>query len=61
MTDIKWQTATQYECCSALYEIGGALRRMGKIGLARRAEKIADRLYPGEIKPAPIVPRITSA
>lgn len=30
---------------------------MGKIDLAMKAEKVADSLYPGEIKPAPIVPR----
>ena len=55
-----WQTLTQKECCDALYQIGGALRRMGRIHLASEAEKIADKLYPGEIKPAPIVPRTTT-
>lgn len=55
-----WQTLTQKECCSALYEIGGALRRMGKITEARRVEKVADSLYPGDIKPAPIVPHTTT-
>jgi hypothetical protein len=54
---IDWKTATEEQCWQELYQIGGALRRMRKFDLARRAEKIADRLYPGEIKPAPIVPR----
>ena len=52
-----WQELTEKECCDALYQIGGALRRMKKFDLATRSEKIADKLYPGEIKPAPIVPR----
>lgn len=52
-------TLTQDEACGALYQIGGALRRMGKFDLAKRAEKIADKLYPGKIKPAPIVYRTT--
>jgi hypothetical protein len=55
-----WQTLSQKDCCDALYQIGGALRRIGKIGLALEVEKIANELYPGEIKPAPIVPRTTT-
>lgn len=55
--DLRWQTASEKDCCDALYQIGGALRRIGKFDLARDAEKIADVLYPGKIKPAPIVPR----
>lgn len=54
---VDWQKLSQRDCCDALYQIGGALRRMGKFELAKRSEKIADKLYPGEIKPAPIVPR----
>jgi len=57
---MNWQKLTERECCAALYQIGGALRRMGKSDLARQSEKIADVLYPGEIKPAPIVPRTTT-
>ncbi len=56
-----WKTLSQDDCCRALYEVGGALRRMGKYDLAKRSEKIADKLYPGEIKPLPIIPRTTSA
>lgn len=55
-----WQTASEDDCCKALYQIGGALRRAGKIDLALDAEKIANALYPGKIKPAPIVPRTTT-
>jgi hypothetical protein len=55
-----WQNLSERDCCDALYQIGGALRRMGKNALAKRSEKIADALYPGEIKPAPIVPRSTT-
>lgn len=57
---IDWKTLTQDEASRELYQIGGALRRMGKFALAKRAEKIADALYPGKIKPAPIVPRTIS-
>lgn len=55
-----WQKLSEKDCCHALYQIGGALRRMQKVVLAQNAEKIADELYPGEIKPAPIVPRTTT-
>lgn len=55
-----WQTLNQKDCCDALYQIGGALRRMGKYDLALKAEAIANDLYPGQIKPAPIVPRTTT-
>lgn len=55
-----WQKLSEKDCCDALYQIGGALRRMGKFNLAAQSEKIAAKLYPGEIKPAPIVPRITT-
>ena len=55
-----WQTLSQKDCCDALYQIGGALRRIRKFDLANDAEKIADALYPGKIKPAPIVPRTTT-
>lgn len=55
-----WRTLSEKECCDALYQIGGALRRVGRIHLAAQAERIADKLYPGEIKPAPIVPRTTT-
>lgn len=55
-----WQRLSEKDCCEALYQIGGALRRMGKFDLAHDAEKIANTLYPGKIKPAPIVPRTTS-
>jgi hypothetical protein len=55
-----WQTLSEKECCDALYQIGGALRRMGKYDLALKSEEIANRLYPGQIKPAPIVPRTTT-
>lgn len=58
--NLSWQTLTQKGCSDILYQIGGALRRMGKIELALEAEKIADALYPGAIKPAPIVPRTTT-
>lgn len=57
---IRWQTLSQKDCSDALYQIGGALRRMGDIDLALDAEKIADALYPGKIKPAPIIPRTTT-
>ena len=57
---LDWRTASEKDCSDALYQIGGALRRVGKIDLALDAEKIADALYPGEIKPAPIVPRTTT-
>jgi hypothetical protein len=55
-----WKTLSQKDCSDALYQIGGALRRMGNVKLALDAEKIADTLYPGKIKPAPIVPRTTT-
>jgi hypothetical protein len=55
-----WQKLSQQDCCSALYQIGGALRRVGKYDLALKSERIADELYPGQIKPAPIVPRTTT-
>ncbi|MCP1732400.1 hypothetical protein [Bradyrhizobium phage ppBeUSDA76-2] len=55
-----WQKLSERDCCDALYQIGGALRRMQKTSLAQDAEKIADALYPGKIKPAPIVPRTTT-
>lgn len=55
-----WQKLSERDCCDALYQIGGALRRMGKFDMAKRAEKIADALYPGKIKPAPIVSRTTT-
>lgn len=55
-----WQTLSQKDCCDALYQIGGALRRMGKYDLALKSEEIANTLYPGQIKPAPIVPRTTT-
>ncbi len=54
---LDWRGLTQSDCCDALYQIGGALRRDGKFALAQRTEKIADALYSGAIKPAPIVPR----
>lgn len=57
---LDWRTASEKDCSSALYQIGGALRRVGKIELALDAEKIADALYSGAIKPAPIVPRTTT-
>jgi hypothetical protein len=57
---VNWQTASEKDCCDALYQIGGALRRTGKIDLAQDAERIANALYPGKIKPAPIVPRTTT-
>lgn len=57
---LDWRKLDQEDCCQSLYEIGGALRRMGRYSLAQRAEKIASALYPGEIKPAPIVPRTIS-
>lgn len=60
MNSMDWQSLSQKDCCDALYQIGGALRRMGKIALAQDAEKIADELYPGKIKPAPIVPKTTT-
>lgn len=55
-----WQKLSERDCCDALYQIGGALRKFGKFDMARRAEKIADTLYPGDIKPAPIIPRTTT-
>lgn len=55
-----WQKLSERDCCDALYQIGGALRRMGKYDLALKSEEIANRLYPGQIKPAPIVPRTTT-
>jgi len=58
---IDWRTMTDEDCWQSLYEIGGALRRMRKLALAKRVENVADALYPGEIKPAPIVPRTISA
>ena len=61
MSDLKyaldWRKLDQEDCCTSLYEIGAALRRMGKYALAARCEKIGARLYPGRVKPAPIVPR----
>ena len=57
---LNWQTLSQKDCSDALYQIGGALRRMRKFDLANQAEKVADELYPGKIKPAPIVPRTTT-
>lgn len=63
MSDLKyaldWRKLDQEDCSNSLYEIGGALRRMGKYALAARAEKLANLLYDGKIKPAPIVPRTT--
>jgi hypothetical protein len=58
--NINWQTLTRRACSDILYQIGGALRRMDEIDLALDAEKIANALYSGEIKPAPIVPRTTT-
>ena len=55
-----WQKLSTGDCCAALYQIGGALRRFQHFDLAKQAEQIADALYPGEIKPAPIVPRTTT-
>jgi len=61
MTDsIRWQSLTRRACSEILFQVGGALRRMGETNLALDAEKIAGALYPGEIKPAPIVPRTTT-
>lgn len=57
---LDWQTASQADCSDALYQIGGALRRIGRFDLAQSADKIAEELYYGEIKPAPIVPRTTT-
>lgn len=57
---LRWQDLDQNTCCSNLYQIGGALRRLGQYALAVRVEKIADKLYPGAIKPSPIVPRTIS-
>lgn len=57
---VDWQTLSEKDCCDALYQIGGALRRVGRVTLALRTEKIANELYPGKIKPAPIVPRTTT-
>ena len=58
LTDrICWQDLDEQQCCDALYQIGGALRRMGNFDLAADAEKISNELHPGGIKPAPIVPR----
>lgn len=59
-TPLNWQTMAKRDCWEALYEIGGALRRMGMPHKASRVEKIAGELYPGMIKPAPIVPRTTT-
>lgn len=55
-----WQTLSARDCWERLYEIGGALRRMGQPDRAERVEKVANELYPGKIKPAPIVPRTTT-
>lgn len=60
MSEHDWRTMTQKDCCDELYQIGGALRRMGKYDLALKAESIANDLYPGQIKAAPIVPRTTT-
>jgi hypothetical protein len=57
---VDWQSLSERDCCDTLYQIGGALRRMGKLDLAMQAEKVAGELYPGKIKPAPIVPRTTT-
>jgi hypothetical protein len=57
---LEWQALSLSDCCSDLYQIGGALRSHGKFTLAAKVEKIADTLYPGDIKPAPIVPRTTT-
>lgn len=57
---LNWQGLSEKDCCDALYQIGAALRHKGRVDLALRAEKIANALYPGEIKPAPIVPRTTT-
>lgn len=55
-----WRTMDAKDCCDNLYVIGGALRSMQKHALAIRVEKVANALYPGEIKPLPIIPRSTS-
>jgi hypothetical protein len=57
---LDWQTLSARDCWENLYEIGGALRRMGKPNAAQHVERVADELYPGRIKPAPIVPRTTT-
>lgn len=57
---LDWRTVSERDCSDALYQIGGALRRVGKFDLAQDVEKVAAALYPGKIKPAPIVPRTTT-
>jgi hypothetical protein len=57
---LDWRTMTADDCQRALYEIGGALRSMQRHALAIRVEKVANILYPGKIKPLPIIPRTTS-
>lgn len=56
---LDWKLLDQEDCCSNLYEIGGALRAMGKFRQAARIEKVANELFPGAIKPIPIVPKTT--
>jgi hypothetical protein len=34
-----WQKLSERDCCDALYQIGGALRRMQKTSLAQDAER----------------------
>lgn len=58
--NISWKTLTRAACSDILYQVGGALRRLGETNLALDAEKIAAALYPGAIKSAPIVPRTTT-
>lgn len=58
---LRWQTLTEQEARAALEQIAGAFRRMNKWGLAKRAQSLADAMYPkDEIRPQPIVPRTNS-
>lgn len=54
-----WEKMNEQDCFDALYQTAGALRRLGNYPLATRVQKVADKLYPHEVKPLPLVPRTT--
>jgi len=59
---LRWETLTERDARAALEQIAGAFRRMNQWGRAKRAQSLADSMYPkGEIRPQPILPRSNSA
>ena len=58
---LRWDKMTDEDVCSYSFELAGALRQRGKFNQAKSLQKIADDLYNGKIKPAPIIPRTISA